>query len=354
MKTVMVHAVDRYAGKTLVALGMGKYFQEMGWKVGYIKPVGTLPLWTEEYGLTDQDVLFFSRTLGLDDPMELMAPYVVTRDRLRGLFKGEDDAASRAFQAFQDISRGKDLVIVGGGGSVYEGAFLGLSGFQVAHNWDVPALLVAVYDESLRSLDLVLDAKGRLGERLLGVVVNKVPSHGWQILVEDLVPYMESKRVRILGMIPLDSRLQALSLEEILTLTGGRVLTGSHDDEVLVEGFILGSMGPEAAVSYFKKGKEKALIASADRSDLMLAALEHPINAIIVTEGLPPLDSVLQRAEERKVPVILVDMDTLSAVELLGVRWGMAALRGEKKAARAVELVKASLDWDTFSAALGV
>ena len=354
MKAVMVHAVDRFAGKTLVALGIGEYFREMGRKVGYIKPVGTLPLWTEEHGLTDQDVLFFSQTLGLEDPMELMAPYVVTRDRLRRVFRGEEEAAPVAFRAFLEISKGKDLVIVGGGGSVHEGTFLGLSGFQVSREWDVPVLLVAPYDEGLRSLDLVLDARERLGERLLGVVVNKVPAHGRQILLEDVVPYMGGRGVRTLGIIPLDPGLQALSLEEILAITGGRLLTGFPAHEVLVEGFLLGSMGLEAAVPYFRKGKGKALIAPADRSDLMLAALECPISALIVTEGLPPLDCVLQRAEERRVPVVLVDMDTLSTVELLDMRWGMAALRGKKKVTRAAELVKVSLDWESFLSLLGM
>ncbi len=354
MKAVMIHAVDRFAGKTLLALGIGRYFQEMGMRVGYIKPLGTLPVWTEEHGLTDQDVIFFSQALRLEDPMELMAPYVVTRDRLRRIFRGEEEVAARVFDAFQIISKDKDLVIVGGGGSIYEGTFLGLSGFNVAHEWDVPVLLVAAYDESLRSLDLVMDARERLGEKLLGVVVNRVPPHGRQILIEDVVPYMERRGVRTLGMVPLDSKLQALSLEEILEITGGKLLTSPPSREVLVEGFLLGSMGLESAVPYFRKGKGKALIAPGDRSDLMLVALECPIAAIIVTEGLPPLDHVVQNAEEKGIPVILLDMDTLSAVELLEVKWGRAALRGGRKVARAVELVRASFDWETFTRIMGL
>jgi len=240
------------------------------------------------------------------------------------------------------------------GGSIYEGAFLGLSGFQVAQNWDVPALLIAVYDESLRSLDLVLDAWYRLGDRLLGVVVNKVPAHGRQVLLEEVVPFMERKGVKTLGIIAQDSKLQALSLEEILGITGGELLTTSPAGEVRVEGFLLGSMGLEAAVPYFRKGRGKALIAPADRADLMLAALECPISAIIVTEGLSPSESVIHRAEEKGVPVVLVDMDTLSAVELLDAKWGIVALSGKGKVARAVELVKASLDWEALLGALGV
>lgn len=245
-------------------------------------------------------------------------------------------------------------MIIGGGGSIYEGAFLGLSGFQVAQDWDVPALLIAVYDESLRSLDLVLDAWYRLGDRLLGVVVNKVPAHGRQVLLEEVVLFTGRKGVKTLGIIAQDSKLQALSLEEILGITGGELLTTSPAGEVRVEGFLLGSMGLEAAVPYFRKGKGKALIAQADRADLMLAALECPISAIIVTEGLSPSESVVHRAEEKGMPVVLVDMDTLSAVELLDAKWGIVALSGKGKVARAVELVKASLDWEALLGALGV
>gem|GEM_PF-956585 len=82
---------------------------------GYIKPVGTLPVWSKEHGLVDQDAFFFSQALGLGDPMELMAPYVGTRDRLSLFFKGEEDVPGKALDAFRKISRGKDLVIIGGG-----------------------------------------------------------------------------------------------------------------------------------------------------------------------------------------------------------------------------------------------
>ncbi|MHB8925148.1 MAG: DRTGG domain-containing protein, partial [Coriobacteriia bacterium] len=86
-------------------------------------------------------------------------------------------------------------------------------------------------------------------------------------------------------------------------------------------------------------------------ADVQLAALETNTRAIILTGNMPPSSLVLARAEELGVPMILVDTDTLSAVEKMEALMGRTRLHDAGKAARIREMFEASVSVDELIAA---
>ena len=53
MKPLFIGSVRPYSGKSLVAVGIGSYYKKKNKKVGFFKPVGTIPtkvngIWTEK------------------------------------------------------------------------------------------------------------------------------------------------------------------------------------------------------------------------------------------------------------------------------------------------------------------
>jgi len=85
----------------------------------------------------------------------------------------------------------------------------------------------------------------------------------------------------------------------------------------LVEDVVIGSMTIDGALSYLRRAPNKAVITGGDRSDLAITALETSTSVLILTGGLYPDVSVLSRAIEKKVPVILVHYDTYTTIERL-------------------------------------
>ena len=74
-------------------------------------------------------------------------------------------------------------------------------------------------------------------------------------------------------------------------------------------------MGAEAALSYLRKSVETCLITGGDRTDIALAALETNTKLIIFTGNLEPPRSVIAKAEEKEVPLVVAPVDTFSVSE---------------------------------------
>ncbi len=63
-------------------------------------------------------------------------------------------------------------------------------------------------------------------------------------------------------------------------------------------------------------------VTGGDRTDIQLAALETSSHCLILTGQLPPDELVLRRGEDVEVPVLSVDYDTLSTVEIIDRTFG--------------------------------
>jgi len=94
---------------------------------------------------------------------------------------------------------------------------------------------------------------------------------------------------------------------------------------------LVGAMSAEAALTYFRRRTNKAVITGGDRADIQLAALETSTSCLILTGNLYPSPVVLNRADELDVPLLLADMDTVSAIDIVAGCMAAAAFSNPKK-----------------------
>ena len=99
----------------------------------------------------------------------------------------------------------------------------------------------------------------------------------------------------------------------------------------LVENMMVGAMSAEAALMHFRRKPNKAVITGGDRADIQLAALETSTRCLILTGNLYPSPTVLNRADELGVPVLLADMDTLAAIEVVESYMGRSRVQLPQK-----------------------
>ncbi len=84
MKLLYITSVERYSGKTATCLALGLRFQEMGYAVGYLKPLSLQP-WRVGDQIADEDAAFVIEALGLKaEPWDL-SPVVLTPEYLEAL-----------------------------------------------------------------------------------------------------------------------------------------------------------------------------------------------------------------------------------------------------------------------------
>jgi len=121
-----------------------------------------------------------------------------------------------------------------------------------------------------------------------------------------------------------------------------------------VEHMLVGAMSAEAALTYFRRKPNKAVITGGDRADIQLAALETSTRCLILTGNLYPSPVVLNRADELGVPVLLADTDTLSAIEIVEGYLGRSRVQQPQKVDRFVALLNENLNYSALYESLGI
>jgi hypothetical protein len=345
MKALYITSIENFSGKTAVCLAVGKRLQAEGYRIGYLKPVSYEA--TEMAGrVVDEDVSFVNNVLALHGDPKDMAPVVVTPSLVPDCLGDDPCGYSEVIlQAAARDSQGKDVLLLEGGGSLRMGYALGLSTPYVAEMLDASVLAVVRYRGRLNLLDDALTAQFRLGSRLLGIILNRIPGPEMEFMATQAIPFLEGRSIPVLGVLPEQPNLAAISVGELIQLLHARVLTERVDRDALIETLMVGAMGAQEALSRFRVHQNKAVITGGDRTDLHLAALETSTRALILTGNLRPSAGVLERASELGVAVLLVPTNTMETVEAIEGVFGKTRLGQAEKLAHFEALMAQNVDY---------
>lgn len=353
MISLYVGSTGGYSGKTLVSMGLGHKFKRDGLKVGYFKPVGILPVKVNNV-LTDNDAWRIYRALDLKDPLSEICPIVLTQElAVKSYIKDLKGLLTKIVKSYNQLSKDKDIMLVGGYGSIYTGSFLGLQGIKVLKRLNSKVVIVVKY-EGEYVVDYVLQAKKDLGDKFLGVILNRVTTEHKKGVDEYAIPFLKRKGIDILGVLPHDSVVGSITVEELSDMLGGKVLCCHDRVNNLVEHFLIGAMQVDRAIDYFKRTRNNAVIVGGDRSDIQLSAIESGSMCLILTGDLYPSEIIISRAEHKNIPLLVVRDDTYSVakkLERLSVR---LRLRDKAKVARGMDLVTENVDFPLLYKKLGL
>ena len=353
MVSVYVGSTPAYSGKNLGIMGLGQRFLKDGLKVGYFKPFGRLPIKIQGV-LTDKDAWFIYRVLMLKDPVESICPVVMTHDLMVQCCLGEAPALDqKVLEAFERVSKGKDVILIGGAGKLESGKFLNISGYDLIEKLDARVLLMDHYERQLY-LDGVLDTNERLKGRLMGVIVNRVHAGFLEKLQNLIVPFLEKKGIPVFGILPYDAVLGSVMIADIVETLGGDVLCCRNRLDALIEHFLIGGMQVDRALEYIRKARNNAVIVGGDRADIQLAAIEAATQCLILTGNLYPNEIVISRAEMRGVPIVVVRGDTYSVAKKVDDLSRKLRIREKEKVYCGIRLIEENVNFERLYEALGI
>jgi len=354
MNSIYIASSGPFAGKSLLSLILCSRFKDEGKKVGYFKPVGLLPAKAGET-IIDEDALFLVKHFKLEVESEFISPVMRTPSFIEEFLRGRGRDFSEVIKkAFENVSKGKDVVIVGGSGFLTTGCLFKLSGIDVAKMLKIKVLLIVRYSEDITLVEDSLIAQRMLGDNLGGIVINKAPEGSVEHITRLLIPFLEKQGIHVFGIITQDRILGSVSVGELIGHLGGTVLCCEDKIDELVERFSIGAMSVESALRYFRQVPNKAVITGGDRSDIQLAALETSTKCIILTGNLYPNSLILARAQELGVPIIIVADDTLTTVERVESILSRMRVREEKKIQKAREIFERNIDFKKLYSVFGI
>lgn len=353
MATLYVASTETFVGKSAVCVGLLRRMQRDGFNVSYMKPVSVSVTHTPD-SVLDEDAAFIRRTLGIDTPLDQIAPVLITPGVVESILRGQQPSFTKALRdAYLAVSRGKDIVVLEGTNTWAEGALVDLTADQVTDLLQAPGLLVSRYVSTL-SVDTILSVQRYVGDRLLGVLLNHVEDPQREFVESRVVPFLESRGIPVFGLLPRDSTLAGISVAELIDQLGGQLIGRQEWCNRTVESLMIGAMGADASLSFFRRRANKAVVTGGDRSDLQLAALETSTSALVLTGNFRPSYQVIDRAEERQVPIILVADDTLTTVDRAEKLFGRVRFHQAAKLQRFTELMDAHFNYNRLYESLAI
>jgi BioD-like phosphotransacetylase family protein len=316
MKTILVTATEESTGKTAVALALAKLAAERGLSVGYMKPKGTR-LQSNVGKTLDEDPMLARELLDIDAEMHDLEPVVYSPTFVEQAIRGREDPdeiRDQVEESFENLSEGTDLMVIEGGGRLTTGGIVGLTDPDVAELLDAEVLLLSKYQQG-GDMDGLLAAADDVGDRLLGVLFNAVQDANFDDLETEVVPFLEGRGVPVLGVVPREQSLAGVTVDGLAAELSAEQLNDAPGD-AFVERFLVGAMSGDSALRHLRRTKDAALVTGGDRPDLQRVALEAPgVKCLILTGGFRPPGAIVGKAEEKGVPILLVQSDTLTTIE---------------------------------------
>jgi hypothetical protein len=356
MKALYITSIEPFSGKTAVCLALGRHFKREGYEVGYFKPLSTQP-WEPVPGRAlDEDADFVRRMLGLPEATKDLIGILLTPSLAREMRCGCTDRDLMAeVKAKYEKIKNKDILLIEGGGSLREGVSMGLDPKSVTETLDLQTLAIIRYHNRVNQGDDCITAYRQLYDQLLGTMINAVPTREQKLSEKICTPCLEKQGIRVLGTLPFQEELQAISVDELAEVLNAQFLALPEKGNVLIERLVVGAMGVDQALPRIRRvSGAKALITGGDRSDMQLVGLEAATRCLILTGNLRPMPEVLRRAEEIGVPVLLVRQNTLETVEAIEAVFGKTRLGQESKLQQFEALFAENFDFERLYDLMGL
>ncbi len=346
MAALYITAMSEAAGKSTLCAGLGSRFKSQGKNAGYLKPVCVAAEGS------DRDVEFMKQLLILEEPVESLCPiYSGVEELAATLDEKEPSWLKKIEEAWSKVSLGKDVVIIEGIGGFEAGSDLARIDGRIVEALKSRAVLIVSYETGL-DVDRIVDASKMLAENLLGVVINTVPESRIESVKVEMVSALEQSGIKVLGVMPEDRALLGVTVGRLAEHIGGSIVNSQDRSNELVESLMVGAMSVDSALSYLSLKANKAVITRGDRPDIQLAALETSTKCLVLTGNIDPAPSILSRALELNVPIVLVEKDTVGTMEALEEVFRKAAAFDEARIERLSSILENHIDMEVFYQAI--
>lgn len=315
MKSVLVTSTEEGTGKTGVSVALGKLAMDRGLSVGYMKPKGTR-LQSSVGKTLDKDPLLAREVLGIEAEMHELEPIVYSPTFIDQAVEGKEqpgELRESVLTNFRELASDRDFMVVEGGGKYTTGGIVDLTDPEVAEVVDADVVVVAEFQDT-GDVDDLLAAVDAVGDRLLGVLFNSVHDADFDRVEGTVAPFLEGRGVPVVGVLPRRREIAGVTVPALVEELNASLLTEVEND-VLIERFLVGAMSGESSLRQFRRTKDAVVITGGDRPEVQSAALESPgVNCLLLTGGLEPPATILSKAEEKGVPVLVVDTDVLATI----------------------------------------
>ncbi|MBD3419149.1 MAG: AAA family ATPase [Chitinivibrionales bacterium] len=349
-KKLFLAATQVNVGKTTSSLGIYSALKRQFPVVGYMKPVGQMYL-TVNGVKADKDSVLMQHHFHLEDALPDMSPITLPSGYTQKYIEKPDPSAieRQILEAFERLARGKDFMLIEGTGHAGVGSVVDFSNAAVARLLDVKVLIIAGGGIGQPIDEIILNKAlfNEKGVEVVGAILNKVRTDKLDKIKNVAGAGLERLGIPLLGCIPHDDELTYPCMSQILTGLEGKLISGEHSLENVIEKMVIGALPPHDILDYFTG--RTLLITPGNRDEIILAAIssatspdtashEGSIGGIVLTCGMIPHGNIMKLLKKTGLPVVLVEDDTFTAATKTGKLIVKTRPNDQNKINRVIEL----------------
>ena len=305
MDKLVVTSMRQGAGKTSVIIGLAKALKK---RAGYMKPFGERLIYRKKK-LWDYDAALIASIFEMEESSENMS-IGFHPSKLMSMFD-EEMTKQKLFELMSHAGDKKDVVFIEAGKDITYGSSVYLDALSLAQYLDAGLLVVVSGNEDTIFDDITFLKKRVRTEKvtLRGIIINKVTNLSE---INDIyLPKIQQLGVNVLGVIPYYKELPCFSINYLADRLFAKIIAGENNLNGIVENVFIGSVSASAvSKDPLFQAKNKIVITSGDRSDMIIAALDSQSAAVVLTNNILPPSNIIAKAEKMRIPLLLVSQDS--------------------------------------------
>jgi hypothetical protein len=335
MNTLVITSTRENAGKTSLIVGLSRV---LSGSAGYLKPFGDR-LQYREKRLWDYDSALCASLFDLRLPPEKLS---LGFDPSKLRFKYSPSEREKKLRQLATASgKGKTVLFVESGQTYSYGVSLGLDALSICRLLKARLLVVAHghWDRVSDDLALLKEVLKTAEVDVWGVVINQVKDP--QESEQRYRPYLDELELPVLGALPYRVELTRPTMAFLAAQLQAKVLAAEPSLYRVVGEIFVGAMSSDAVLRMQRfRRRDKLIITSGDRSDMILAAIETGAAGIILTNNILPPPNIIAHAAQAGIPLLLVANDTYQAAKKVDHLVPLLAAQEEEKLSLLETLVR--------------
>jgi uncharacterized protein len=307
MPFLFIGSTGDHAGQCLATWAIARRLLEKGLKIGFFKPFGSKLINIKDVPI-DRDGFLFKEVLNIQEPLEMICPDLESPEK-RGQINSQD-TLEKVQSLAQKISKGKDLTLIIGSKHIYfDDIDQSIPDMSLISELEANVVLVHRYRKISTTLYSLLSINSLLGDKIKGIILNRIPDKEFEAVSEKIVPISEKGGVSIVPVRE-DPILSLWTIREIVDRLKGQIISGEKFLDRPVEGMTVGASDLEGDLRLFKRVYNKIVLLSPS-SD------REKVAGILLTGNHRPADRVIELAGKNDIPLILVREDAFAIKENL-------------------------------------
>ncbi len=322
-KRIFVAATRMNEGKTTSCLGLFAALRAHTPKVGYIKPIGQRFVEVEGNKI-DEDSLLLDAIFDVQTPILAMSPVAIDGQFTRRYLKDPDESypllVDKLCRGFDRAAYEKDYIIIEGSGHAGVGSVFDLSNAQTSQILGAKVIIVSQGGIG-RPIDEIALNKAlfdKHGVEVIGAIINKVDPARMNDIRDYVERGLRRYGVPLLGMLPLQRKLTAPNLSQVVSEIKGQWLNGKTVGQYRrIEKIVIGAMTAKGVMDFLEPGV--LIITPGDREDIIMSAIasagysrEKAISGIVLTRGILPNPQLRKLLNETDIPVVIAEDESFN------------------------------------------